>query len=165
MRKILHVEDNENQVRLLQNAFTHWQLEGVRTKAQAVERVQNGQYDAVIADLELPDAHGLDIIEALAPITDAPIIVYSGRCDDAMALRAITAGAEDVLFKGEFSVRHMALAVRYAVARFNRRRLEEVQVEQQISELTGQFKAATDRNIAIAKDVRELGTRLRSRPA
>ncbi|QEC46314.1 diguanylate cyclase [Baekduia soli] len=87
--------------------------------AAAVDDLRARDADAVLLDLSLPDASGL---EGLATLTDAgvtcPVLVLSGHDDDALALDAIGAGAQDYLVKGNAaSVPAFVRAIRFAVAR------------------------------------------------
>ncbi|MDB4875635.1 MAG: ATP-binding region ATPase domain protein [Gemmatimonadetes bacterium] len=71
--------------------------------------------DVVILDLSLPDAHwlgALDRVRGAAP--DPPIIVLTGLADEALALRALRAGAQDYLVKPPPSGPTLLRILRYA---------------------------------------------------
>ena len=58
--------------------------------------------DLCITDLNLPDMHGLDVIQELHSISDMPIIVASCNNDQETISQAIEMGA-DAYFKKPFS--------------------------------------------------------------
>src|SRR4051794_33899405 len=58
--------------------------------------------DCVLLDLGLPDALGLSALEKLrAAVPDVPVVVLTGRIDDASGFDALAAGAQDFLVKGQ----------------------------------------------------------------
>ncbi|MBL9093030.1 MAG: response regulator [Planctomycetaceae bacterium] len=73
--------------------------------------------DAVILDLGLPDADGLDVIRRLREWTTVPIIVLSARGREADKIAALDGGADDYLTKpfgaGELLAR-LRVALRHA---------------------------------------------------
>ncbi|HEX6178627.1 MAG TPA: response regulator transcription factor [Thermoanaerobaculia bacterium] len=65
-----------------------------RTGAEAIERVREKQWDAVVLDLNLPDRPGLDVlaqIRAMRP--DLPVLILSMHQQASYASRALKAGA------------------------------------------------------------------------
>ena len=121
--KVLLVEDNMADARLLREYLREpdmsWcELLHAKSVAEAIQTARAGGIDALLLDLSLPDAHGLDALTRLhlaAP--DVPIVVLTGLEDEAMALRAVQAGAQDYLIKGQVSAPLLGRALRYAVAR------------------------------------------------
>jgi diguanylate cyclase (GGDEF)-like protein len=74
--------------------------------------------DCVLLDLSLPDAEGLDALAQLRTVAlDVPIIVLTGRTDEALAVRAVQEGAQDYLVKGSVDPRLLARAISYAIER------------------------------------------------
>jgi serine phosphatase RsbU (regulator of sigma subunit) len=72
----------------------------------------------VLVDLSLPDAHGLEALEAvlaLAPHT--AVLVLTGLRDAHVGVAAVQAGAQDYLVKGDIDARLLARAIRYAMER------------------------------------------------
>ncbi len=62
----------------------------------------DGRFDAVILDLRMPDLEGFEVCTALRAIPgceELPVIVVSGRDDNAGIERAYAAGATDYLYK------------------------------------------------------------------
>jgi two-component system, cell cycle response regulator len=74
--------------------------------------------DVVLLDLSLPDASELHALRKVREqFPDTPVVVLTGLKDEELALRAIEAGAQDYLVKGEFNDQLLLRAVRYAVER------------------------------------------------
>lgn len=56
-------------------------------------------YDAVILDLGLPDADGLDILRKLREVSGIPVIILTARDDERSVVRGLRIGADDYLVK------------------------------------------------------------------
>jgi signal transduction histidine kinase/DNA-binding NarL/FixJ family response regulator len=88
------------------------------TAATACAALRYWAVDAVILDLTLPDARGLEALHRIreaAPGT--PVIVLSGIADQALALEALRAGAQDYVMKPPPEGQTLARILRYAVER------------------------------------------------
>src|SRR5690606_21201339 len=121
--RILLVEDNPGDARLLREHLReagslHFELTHVERLSEAREKVRTDEIDVVLLDLSLPDAHGLETVRSmLESAPEAPIIVLTGLDDDATAVQAVQAGAQDFLVKGHVDGPLLARAVRYAMER------------------------------------------------
>src|SRR5690606_11018781 len=121
--RILLVEDNPGDARLLREHLREagslqFELTHVERLAEAREKVRTEKIDVVLLDLSLPDAHGLETVRSmLEAAPEAPIIVLTGLDDDATAVQAVQAGAQDFLVKGHVDGPLLARAVRYAMER------------------------------------------------
>jgi EAL domain-containing protein (putative c-di-GMP-specific phosphodiesterase class I)/FixJ family two-component response regulator len=72
----------------------------------------------VLLDLSLPDAVGLEGLEALrAEFGEIPIVIITGLDDEDIAVEALHAGAQDYLIKEEIRGDVVRRAVQYAVER------------------------------------------------
>jgi diguanylate cyclase (GGDEF)-like protein len=121
--QILLVEDNPADARLIREFLKdvramRFEVTHAPRLEDAVRALGEKPFDAVLLDLGLPDARGL---EALAPVNtlapELPIVVLSGNQDEDIAARAVRAGAQDYLVKGEIDARLLARSIRYAVER------------------------------------------------
>jgi two-component system, OmpR family, response regulator len=75
------------------------------------------EYDAIVLDLELPDRHGLTILQSLrSEGRSTPVLVLTANADSASTVRALDAGADDYVTKPivieEFRARMRALVRR-----------------------------------------------------
>jgi DNA-binding NarL/FixJ family response regulator len=72
----------------------------------------------MLLDLSLPDADGLDtLIRAHTQAPKIPIVVLTGHDDEALAVRAVRAGAQDYLVKGRVDGDLLVRSIRYASER------------------------------------------------
>ena len=122
--KILLVEDNPIDVKLVQAAFRRQTDETIRL--ETTEDLQTGlaalqslgPFDLILLDLTLPDSAGIATfrrINAAAP--DTAVIVATGTDDEKIALEAMHLGAQDYLVKGRFDLHSLIRTCRYAIER------------------------------------------------
>src|SRR4051794_19604992 len=86
--------------------------------AEALDYVPGSEAVCLLVDLNLPDATGLEAVNALqdaAPLI--PIVVLTGMDNDQLALDAMHAGAQDYLVKARADVDLITRSIRYAVER------------------------------------------------
>ncbi|MGJ5674840.1 MAG: response regulator [Nostochopsis sp.] len=128
MIKILLVEDNPGDVRLLQEFLwdvttAQFQLTPVERLEQTLKLLNQESFDVILLDLSLPDSQGLETFITLHHQAPAiPIIVLTGLDDENLALRAMQQGAQDYLVKGQVSGDLLVRCMRYAI---ERQRIEE----------------------------------------
>ena len=92
--------------------------------ADALARLAEQPFDAVLLDFQLPDADGLEILaEIRARDLPVPVIMLTGLGDDQTAAELIKAGAGDYLSKGNLSPEGLARSLRHV------RRVHEAQAE------------------------------------
>ncbi len=121
--RILLVEDQPADARLVREMLSEavglkFEVTHVRRLEEAMSRIATEVFDAVLLDLGLPDAQGLEAVETVSQ-KDAglPIIVLSGQSSESLAVRAVRHGAQDYLVKGSGSAPILARAIRYAIER------------------------------------------------
>ncbi len=118
---VLVVEDNPGDARLVRESFRPFgecRLEHVGSLAAALRRLEQGNVDAVLLDLGLPDAEGTEALERLRErYPDVATLVLTGRDDSEVAVEAVASGAQDYLVKGSFDSAGLRRAVNYAVER------------------------------------------------
>lgn len=121
--KLLLVEDNQADVEFLAASLRRQrasdvEMVNVRSLASATERIGSERFDIVLLDLHLPDASGLDCIDAIQAIdNEIPIVVLSGQDDEDFAVSILNKGAQDYLVKWEGQGRTILRSVRYAIER------------------------------------------------
>ncbi|OGP30873.1 MAG: hypothetical protein A2038_07435 [Deltaproteobacteria bacterium GWA2_57_13] len=117
------VEGNAGDARLVREMLAEagalpFDLMHVSRLSDALKRLKEAEFDAVLLDLNLPDARGL---QAIAPVSDTapdvPIVVLSGLWDESLAVAAVQRGAQDYLVKGQGGASLLARSIRYAIER------------------------------------------------
>lgn len=89
----------------------------------ATHRVREGDVDAVLLDISLPDISGIEIFRTIhhaAP--EVPVLVLADLDDETVACRIIHEGAQDYLSKRAVNPRHLHRSIRFAVERGKARR-------------------------------------------
>src|ERR1700728_374169 len=121
--KVLLVEDNAGDVRLLREMFSKeragsFELSHCLRMGEAERHLSKGGVDIVLLDMGLPDGHGLDTVRrAHAAAPGVPMIVLTGLDDEALAAEAMKEGAQDYLIKGQIENRALPRALRHAIER------------------------------------------------
>jgi len=121
--RVLLIEDNPGDVRLIQETLLdavgiQFEFECVDRLAGGLERLTEGGIDVVLLDLSLPDSHGLETLSTLrgrAP--EVPILVMTNLDDETIAIKAVRAGAQDYLVKGQTDSNLLIRSIRYAIER------------------------------------------------
>ncbi|HET9929587.1 MAG TPA: EAL domain-containing protein, partial [Polyangiaceae bacterium] len=105
--------------------------------ADACASLKTRDYAVVLSDLSLPDAEGLAALSELSAVSPStPVLVVTSADDEAQALRAVQAGAQDYLLKGKFDGEGVLRAIRYAIERkATEKRLSELAHYDQLTHL------------------------------
>ncbi len=100
-QRILIVDDEIHIRRLLEGTLVRcgYDTFEATTAAEALEQARRGKPDAILLDLGLPDRDGLEIIQLLRGIGQAPIIVVSARDATEQKVAALDLGAHDYVTK------------------------------------------------------------------
>ena len=121
--RLLLVEDNPGHARLVRQLIEEASpeppgLEHVETLEEALLRLVVGGVSCVLLDLSLPDARGLEALTRVRKVApDAPVVVVTGRADQALGVEAVHAGAEDYLVKGQITPEAIGRSIRFAIER------------------------------------------------
>ncbi len=103
---ILVVEDNPGDARLIREMLKGagsgpFKVTHVDTLDAALEQLDRARVDVLLLDLSLADSQGYaTFASAQANVPGVPIVVLSGLDDEALAMKAVQAGAQDYLIKG-----------------------------------------------------------------
>lgn len=112
--------------------------------ASARDALRLSRFDCLIVKVDLPDGSGLDLVSEMVDPDcgySTASIVVTDVDNEEVATRALKAGAQDYLVKGELSERSLARAVVYAVERW-RLRVELAATRQQLVASVAEFEAA-----------------------
>ena len=160
---VLLVEDEPGDAGLAQLALrdshqTRFEVDWVRTLAEARGRLGEKAYAVVLLDLGLPDSLGLDTLAKIRTIEGAPpIVVLTGLDDADFGLSTLKSGAADYLVKGDFGYDGLARTILYTL---HRTRLEKelATYRLHLEELVAQRTV----ELAKAKEVAETANRAKT---
>jgi serine phosphatase RsbU (regulator of sigma subunit) len=128
--KILLIEDDPDDVWILRSLLgDRWDgpldMVNVELLSSALEACRRDRFDVLLLDLSLPDSQGLEtFLQLYAQAGDIPIVVITGLADERTAIKAVQAGAQDYLIKGQVDDNLLIRPLRYAIERSRRDRAE-----------------------------------------
>ncbi len=137
---VLLIEDDRRDALLLQKMLESedgdtFSLDVARCLAAGIARLHEKPVDAVLLDLHLPDATGMEGIQPIRKAQEGvPIVIMTGLDDEDVALEAVQAGAQDYLVKGKTDATRLRHSIRYAIERqrLQRELLESQKREQEL---------------------------------
>lgn len=120
--RILHIEDDPGVVEMVKVTLgDEMKVDSVTTLVAARRALEEGVYDLVLLDLNLPDSEGPATVEALRPLTPVPIIVLSGLDSSAVLHEAVAVGSDDYLLKPGLTRTRLVNRLLFAHGRYVRR--------------------------------------------
>ncbi|HEY9641785.1 MAG TPA: response regulator, partial [Coleofasciculaceae cyanobacterium] len=140
--QILLIEDNPGDARLLQELLrevssVQFQITQVDCLSRGLQCLSQQTFDLILLDLSLPDSQDLETFVRLhSQARQMPIVVITGLNDETLAVRAVQAGAQDYLVKGQVTSDLLSRSIRYAI--------ERKRTEQKIREQAALLNIATD---------------------
>lgn len=126
--EVLLIEDNPGDAYLIQKYLSgvdsiHFNIIHLETLSEALVYIGGHRVDAILLDLSLPDAQGLDSFNTLYQIAkDTPIVILTGLDDQRMAIRAVRNGAQDYLIKADTLQTLVSRSLLYGIERQQNRR-------------------------------------------
>ncbi|MBD2341366.1 PAS domain-containing protein [Calothrix sp. FACHB-156] len=148
-RTVLIVDDNPEDCELYrQYLLQDWEYQYTVVVAElgqtGLQLWQVHQPDMVLLDYRLPDIDGLEFLNQLQAITRqpfVPVIVVTGQGNEAIAVQAMQAGAQNYLVKGGITPEEMRLAVNGAIENLQLRTQLQQRIEKErlITQITQQI--------------------------
>lgn len=98
---ILLVEDEPIQATILEQALKEagFKTRRLESGGEVVPWVREHQPDGVLLDLVLPDADGFEVCRRIREFSTVPLIMTTGRVEEADRLRGLDLGADDYVCK------------------------------------------------------------------
>ena len=123
--KLLYLEDDTSFARrfhgeLLSYRAVQWNLLHCRFLSEALARLSEDSYDAVLCDITNGDRSDPSLIARLARMADVPVVAYGDASDPQLARGCIELGACEYLDKYTLSGPQVMLRIRMAVERHAR---------------------------------------------
>src|SRR5258708_1237786 len=134
---VLLIEDNPGDADLMRlrlvEGKTPVQVECVNRLADGLASLSLRLPSVILLDLNLPDSRGSETFrKVLQMAPDTPVVILSGREDEALALKAMNQGVQDYLVKGDVTGKNLERAMHYAVERQALLRSLELSRKQQL---------------------------------
>src|SRR3954465_5847733 len=152
MPTLLYIEDDAALARLGERALTRLGFKVVHAAngTEGLERLKQGGIDVIALDQYMPGPDGLETLERILAVADAPPVVFvTAAQDSSIAVTALKAGAADYLVKdtlGDF-IPLLQVAVNGA--------LRQARIQKARDEAEAEVHASRDRYAALAAE-REL---------
>jgi two-component sensor histidine kinase/CheY-like chemotaxis protein len=146
---LLYIDDDAALAHLVDRGLTRLGLKVVHAASGAagLERLKQGDIDVVALDQYMPDLDGLETLEQILAVPDAPPVVFvTASQDSKIAVTALKAGAADYLVKdvrGDF-IPLLQVAIDGA--------LRQMQLQRARDEAEAEVHASRDRYAALAAE-------------
>jgi DNA-binding NarL/FixJ family response regulator len=120
---VLLVEDNPFDARLIKEFLkeaeeSYIDLETAEKFSTAIETLKHNNFDAVLLDLSLPDAHGLETLHRMVEhAPDLPVVILTGYDDQDVATKALQEGAQDYIVKNQVTGEQLWKSILFAIER------------------------------------------------
>lgn len=163
--RVLLVEDVPVIARIVERMLMNSQhclyhIEWRTTLAEALQALQQQDFDTILLDLNLPDSEELATLERVMETSrSVPVVVLTGTDDEAIGLRAVQAGAQDYLIKGQCTGPELDRSIVYSIERHRlQHALRQLAV---LDELTGLYNRRGFNTLhpELMQEMRKMGTR------
>jgi two-component system cell cycle response regulator len=121
--RALLVEDNQDHANILIGFLS--QIESISLDIEiaarfdeAINRIEDGNFDIILLDLMLPDSKGIKTFYKLhEQIPEVPIVVITALNNQELGTEAVRMGAQDYLVKGNIDSAMLSRTIQYAIVR------------------------------------------------
>jgi signal transduction histidine kinase len=100
--RLLIVDDEVNVVQILEDLFDEhpYDVDSVNTGEDAIARLEQGSYDLLLTDINLPGIDGLGVVEKAKEVDpEIVVILITGYASTHTAIKALRKGAHDYITK------------------------------------------------------------------
>ncbi len=121
--KILVVEDNPVDVlwvesRLEEAKSARFEITHVESLEEAEQTLGKQKFELILLDLGLPDSQGIETFFRIrSSASDIPIVVLTGLYDEAVAIEAVSNGAQDYICKDRWNAQLIVRSINHAIER------------------------------------------------
>lgn len=127
MLKLLVVDDEPNIRSLVRKyaSFDGYDVSEAKDGLEAVEKVQNSEYDLVILDLMMPEMNGFDACKLIREFSKVPIIILTARGNEFDKYQGFELGIDDYMVK-PFSPKELMYRIEAILRRYGHLIQEEI---------------------------------------
>jgi len=124
-QRLLVIDDDRKLCRLIAGYLTPlgYAVTSVHTGPEGVEKATTETWSAVILDVMMPGMDGFEVLKAIRKTSDVPVLMLTGRGEEADRIVGLEIGADDYLPK-TFSTRELLARLR-AVTRRSARTVDK----------------------------------------
>jgi PAS domain S-box-containing protein len=121
--KILVVEDNPADVLLVESLlkeakYARFEITHVESLEEAEQTLGKQSFEIILLDLGLPDSQGIETFFRIRRLaSDIPIVVLTGLYDEAIAIEAVSNGAQDYICKDRWDAQLIVRSINQAIER------------------------------------------------
>lgn len=116
--RVLIIDDDRKLCRLVHDYLEPmgYNVEMAHTGPDGLEKAQSEKFNAIILDLMLPGMDGFEVLKKLRHTSDVPVLMLTGRGEEADRIVGLEIGADDYLPK-TFSTRELLARLRAVTRR------------------------------------------------
>ena len=124
-QRLLVIDDDRKLCRLIAGYLTPlgYTVTSVHTGPEGVEKANAETWSAIILDVMMPGMDGFEVLKAIRKTSDVPVLMLTGRGEEADRIVGLEIGADDYLPKN-FSTRELLARLR-AVTRRSARTVDK----------------------------------------
>src|SRR5690606_9724725 len=92
------------------------QTDEAESAAETLEKIAAAVYDCILLDYYLPGVSGLSLLrDILAASPETPVVIFTGRGDEDIAVELMKSGAADYLPKASLTPERLLSGLRHAL--------------------------------------------------
>lgn len=156
--RILHVDDDAAFIAVAKQCLEEqyqFQVDTTSSAEEALKKLENSEYDAIISDYQMPEKNGLELLRALRQQgRDIPFILLTCKSKEEVAIEALNSGVEQYITKHGNAEATYEEVNRSILSAVNRRKTEKLLKEsesrlRQITENMQDLLVLTDKNLIV----------------
>lgn len=128
--RILHVDDDAAFIAVAKQCLEEqyqFQVDTTSSAEEALKKLENSEYDAIISDYQMPEKNGLELLRALRQQgRDIPFILLTCKSKEEVAIEALNSGVEQYITKHGNAEATYEEVNRSILSAVNRRKTEKL---------------------------------------
>ena len=144
---ILYVDDSEElhePFKVFMESDGNFEVQTCSSPAEALARILDGRYGAVVSDFQMPEMDGIELLRKLrSDNVRIPFILFTGKGREEVAINAINNGADFYLQKGGDPISQFAELSHFIRTAVNNRKAD-IAIADAKSQLSSIFDSTSD---------------------